>query len=494
MSTRMVAVSTITAVVAAASASSPYFVEASASVVDSAPWFTPTLVEQECPAGYPPNAVCWTFTVAADRLDPDSGTIVLPVVVLRATGPAAAPDALVIPAGGPGYPGDLSWADSPFIERRDIVVYDQRGTGDAVPSLECPAVDEAFVAAFQDDRSYTAERDAMAAARDECVAALEADGVDLTDYHSEASAADLDELRQALGYEQWNLLGASYGGRLTLATMRSYPEGIRAVILESVYDVTYGGLALRLEGVESAFRRLAGGCSADPSCVAAHGDLNVKYAELRQRYNDEPIAVDVDLGDGNGPQQFVITGDDLMAALFNALYDAALIPLLPSIIDALLAGDTAIIPAIIQRGVPFATGAADAMTLAVDCADNSALDTAAADASAFNDPGRLGVLAALFGACPLDWPATPGEFNAPVVSEIPALVLAGSYDPITPPAGTEQVAEALTDSTFILVDAAGHWVTGYYPCIDLIEVAFLDHPTAELDTACVDEIGSPDFQ
>ena len=94
----------------------------------------------------------------------------------------------------------------------------------------------------------------------------------------------------------------------------------------------------------------------------------------------------------------------------------------------------------------------------------------------------------------MDWPATPGEFNAPVASEIPALVLAGSYDPITPPAATEQVAEALTDSTFILVDPAGHWITGYYPCIDLIEAAFLDHPTAELDTACVDEIGSPDFQ
>ena len=494
LGTRMVAVLAITAVVAAASASSLSVVAASASVVDSAPWFIPKLVEQECPAGYPHNAVCWTFTVAADRLDPDSGTIVLPVVVLRATGPAAAPDALVIPAGGPGYPGDLSWAHSPFIERRDIVVYDQRGTGDAVPSLECPAVDEAFVAALQDDRSYTAERDAMAAARDECLAALEADGVDLTDYHSEASAADLDELRQALGYEQWNLHGVSYGGRLTLATMRSYPEGIRAVILESVYDVTYGGLAARLEGVERALRRLADGCSADPSCVDAHGDLNVKYEELRQRYNDEPIAVDVDLGDGNGPQQFVITGDDLMAALFNALYDATLIPLLPSIIDALLAGDTAIVPAIIQRGVPFATGAADAMTLAVDCADNAALHTSDADAAAFNDPGRLGVLAALFGACPLDWPATPGEFNAPVASEIPALVLAGSYDPITPPAATEQVAETLTNSTFIHVDPAGHWITGYYPCIDLIEAAFLDHPTAELDTACVDEIRSPDFQ
>ena len=53
-------------------------------------WFTPKLGEQECPEGYPDNAVCWTFTVAADRLDPDSGTIHFPSSCYAATGPAAA--------------------------------------------------------------------------------------------------------------------------------------------------------------------------------------------------------------------------------------------------------------------------------------------------------------------------------------------------------------------------------------------------------------------
>jgi pimeloyl-ACP methyl ester carboxylesterase len=406
------------------------------------------------------------------------------------------PDPIVIPAGGPGYPGTdaLGWADSPFNEERDIVLYDQRGTGGAVPSLECPAVDAAFVAALQDDGSYVAERDATAAARADCLADLEADGVDLSDYHTEASATDLDELRRALGYEKWNVLGISYGGRLALAAMRSYPEGIRVAILDSVYDVTYGGLASTRDRIERAFARLAEGCADDPECARAHGDLNLKYERLRRRHNAEPIVATVDLGDGAGPQRYVITGDDLMAGLFNALYDSALIPLLPAIIDDLLAGETGIIPAFVQRGVPFATGAADAMAFAVDCADNAGLDTTDADEAVYEDPGRLSLVARAIGVCPADWPATPGDFNRPVVSDIHSLVLAGSYDPITPPAGTEQVAATLNNSTFILLDRVGHGVTGYNRCIARIELAFLDNPIAPLDVGCVRRGTPPAFQ
>jgi pimeloyl-ACP methyl ester carboxylesterase len=436
------------------------------------------------------------LVVAADRGDADGGTIELPVVVVRATGRNPAPDAIVIPAGGPGYPGagDLGWARSGLNRQHDIVLYDQRGTGGSVPSLECPEVDAAFVDALQDDRSYREERGALARARADCLDRLQANGVDLTDFHSEASAADLDDLRQALGYEQWNLLGISYGGRLALATMRSHPDGVRAAILDSVYDVTYGGLASERDRIERAFRRLASGCTADPACSGAHGDLNAKYERVRRLYNAEPIVVDVDLGDGKGPQQFVITGDDMIAGLFNALYDAALIPLLPTIMGDLLAGETSIVPALVQRGVPFATGAADAMAHAVDCADNAQLDTTDADAMVYEDPGRLGLVVALAGVCPASWPATPGAFNAPVTSDIPSLVLAGSYDPITPPAGTEAVARHLTNSTFLLVDPVGHGVTGYNACIDAIELAFLDDPSATLDTRCATEIAPPAFQ
>jgi pimeloyl-ACP methyl ester carboxylesterase len=88
------------------------------------------------------------------------------------------------------------------------------------------------------------------------------------------------------------------------------------------------------------------------------------------------------------------------------------------------------------------------------------------------------------GLCPPGWLATRSEFNRAVAAQMPSLLLAGSCDPITPPDGTRQVAERLTNATFLLIDPVGHGVTGYNPCITRIEVAFLDNPRAHLDTKC----------
>ena len=194
-------------------------------------------------------------------------------------------------------------------------------------------------------------------------------------------------------------------------------------------------------------------------------------------------------------QRFVITGDDMYAGLFNALYDASLIPILPSVIDGLRRGETGVLPVFIEDGVPFATGFADTMQAAVDCGDNAGLDVHAADeADVSSIPVRSDSSSANSACVPPTGRRRPGDFNEPVESDIPALVLAGSYDPITPPAGTEAVAEHLPNSTFVLVEPVGHGATGFDECITGIELAFLDDPTGQLDIRCAATIGPPDFQ
>ena len=295
--------------------------------------------------------MCYRIEVPADWSQPDGATVSLPVAVLPATGTARQPDAIVVPAGGPGFDGlgDAEhYSTSPLRAARDIVLYDQRGTGRAEPSLECPERDAAWEANLQRDAPFAVERAAIVDGLTACRRRLEAAGVDLGDYDTEASVRDLDQIRAALGYDRWNLLGISYGARLSLAAMRSTPEHLRSVILDSVYDVTGGGLAAQAASAERAFRQLADGCAADPTCHAAHPDVAATIDAVRERYNATPIQVDVDLGRGAGPQHWVITGDDAMAGLFNALYDASLIPALPTILDGLAAGDTAIVPALIR--------------------------------------------------------------------------------------------------------------------------------------------------
>jgi pimeloyl-ACP methyl ester carboxylesterase len=430
----------------------------------------------------------------ADRANPGAGSVVLPVAIARAAGPNPQHRALVVPAGGPGVAGldDIGYFgfDLPFRETHDVVTYDQRGTGRAAPALECPERDEAAIATLQAAGDPADERAAISAAMWACRDRLAAAGIDLDDYDSEASAADLDDLRRALGYDTWTILGISYGGRLALATMRSFPDGIESVILDSVYDVTYGGLAQTIAAGNRAIDYLATACAGDASCASRYPDVAATIERVRGQYNATPWEGEVVIEEGSAPQRFVITGDDIMAGLFEALYDTSLVPALPSVIAALDGGDTSIIPVLIAETVPRIRGQADAMTLTFDCADNAGVAGAdAADEALLDEPdNRLStsITMSYAPAC-VEWdvPPTPGRFNDPVVSPIPALVLAGSFDPITPPAGTEAVAARLERATFALFPANGHGVTGNGECQTTMMQAFLADPVAAVDTSCV---------
>jgi hypothetical protein len=114
--------------------------------------------------------------------------------------------------------------------------------------------------------------------------------------------------------------------------MRSTPDAVRASVLDSVSDVTGGGLAAQVASAERAYAVLEDACAASSGCAARHGDLRVAIDDIYERWESDPVEVEVDLGDAVGPQRFVLTGSDALAGLYNAMYDATLIPVLPSVI------------------------------------------------------------------------------------------------------------------------------------------------------------------
>lgn len=124
----------------------------------------------------------------------------------------AASDPLFFLAGGPGQKAvaqvRLLASVAPALLEREIVIMDQRGIGESDPALDCPELDEVTV-------DPGAEDEVVLAATEECHTAL-AEETDLSAYGTPANAADIDLVRQALDYEQINLMGASYGSRLSL--------------------------------------------------------------------------------------------------------------------------------------------------------------------------------------------------------------------------------------------------------------------------------------
>ncbi|MEZ4580793.1 MAG: alpha/beta fold hydrolase [Caldilineaceae bacterium] len=172
-----------------------------------------------------------------DVTDPSAvNTIRLAVVVLPATGAAPADDPLFVAQGGPGGSTidvftDLL-LDSPLRDRRDIVLFDQRGTLYSDPNLICTEVqarrDELFMAS---DEEYPA---LLAQVTSDCRARLTAAGIDVAAYNSLENAADVDDIRRALGYEDINFYGVSYGTLLGFHLMRMFPDHLRSVILDGV--------------------------------------------------------------------------------------------------------------------------------------------------------------------------------------------------------------------------------------------------------------------
>jgi len=277
-----------------------------------------------CPFAVPDgeSVDCGTLFVPEDRNDPNSPEIALAVAIVRAENGAPLPDPIIYLEGGPGGSAISSldsWFDSPYRQDRDVILIDQRGTGLSEPGLFC-IPEEDSVDIF--------------AETEQCRDDLLDRGINIDAYTSATNAADINALRVALGYDQVNLYGVSYGTRLALTVMRDFPDGIRSVVLDSPYPPAAD--AFNDDGANFAYalNTLAADCAADATCNAAFPQLETFFVDLVTDANAEPIVVDM----GDGPQE--LTGGDLIEILYGYFYDTTIIPYLPAIIYDIADGST----------------------------------------------------------------------------------------------------------------------------------------------------------
>ena len=147
-----------------------------------------------------------------------------------------------------------------------MITLDLRGSGHAEPSLTCPEVHELNVGPFAAEIDQTtAEGRAMRlAAIERCRDRLVADGVNLSAYGADEAAQDLEDLRVALGIDQWNLVVGEYGSKLAQILARDHPEGIRSVVVNAtpvpLQADWFGDLAANAAGGWAA---LVASCEAD---------------------------------------------------------------------------------------------------------------------------------------------------------------------------------------------------------------------------------------
>jgi pimeloyl-ACP methyl ester carboxylesterase len=461
------------------------------------PLFEPGPCRVQVPATY--RVECGTLVVPEDRSRPEGARVRLPVAVFHSPNPDPAPDPVIHLVGGPG--GDLLGAASFYLgvggdailETRDYILFNQRGTYHAEPALECPGMAEFTVALGQEPLAWPARQARELEFLLGCQETLLAQGANLAAYNSAENAADVDDLRRALGYEQVNLYGISYGTRLALTVLRDHPQGVRSVILDSVYPLQVGLDETLAVNAHRAFQTLFEGCAADAHCRSHYPDLEAVFYRTVAALNTNPVTVQVQ----GGTVDAWVDGDILMSAVFGTLYRADAIPWLPTMIYQASQRNyeplRTPLEAMLDAG-RISTG----MHYALQCHEEVAFEShQRALALAADLPPQVAAHFAtsqIFDLC-ASWGVggAPSMEDQPVASAIPTLVLSGQYDPITPPGWGRLAARTLDHSFFFEFPGVGHGVIRSNDCGRQIGLQFLDDPTVRPDASCLDDLQGPTF-
>ena len=446
---------------------------------------------------------CGYLTVQADRAQPGGRTIRLHYAVFSSEADDPEPDPVVYLAGGPGSSalGRISFSSdqffAPLIAARDLVVFDQRGTGFSEPSLNCPEYLDMVHRNLNTSLTVEEEAEQVTVALAECRERLSRVGIDVAAYNSAENAADLNDLRVKLGYDKWNLFGISYGTKLALTAMRDYPEGIRSAVLDSTYPLEVDGYVTRLPHVDGALDLLFRACASQRPCDMAYPDLGGALFDLARDLDESPARYVLTNPFTDERYLTALNGDGFIGFVFQSLYVTDLVRVLPALIDDVRRGELDGLKAIQAHFLADLDLSSIGMHYSVQCVEEAPFTSAEAlESSALQYPELQGLSdrEPILDICEL-WRTTsagPAE-NQAVLSDIPALVLAGEYDPITPPRWGRAVAANLANGYFFEFPGVGHGASISGDCPLGIMLAFLDSPEKSPDASCIAGMEGPVF-
>lgn len=433
---------------------------------------------------------CGTLEVPEDRAAPAGRMLTLHFAVVPARQREAAPDPLVLLAGGPGqgattYGPLVADAFREVWGERDIVLLDQRGTGDSHPLVCAPADDE--LAAF-------AGGEALPVGVALCLAGLDADVRLYSNLHA---AADLEALRAHLGYEKINLWGGSFGTRAALVYLRAYPQRVRTAVLDGAapFELTFP--LHNAAGAERALAQLAADCAADPDCHRAFPRFQEELQAVLASLDAAPARLTVPHPRSGAPRQVEVSRALFASGLRGFLYLPAHAAQIPFLVHAAAAGRFAPFLALSLETAAWSTETMSlGMTLSVVCSEDVARITSEEaerlTRGTFLGSGEIELWQRMCAA----WPQAPAVIEAagpaPPV-DVPALILSGALDPVTPPRWGEVMASHLPQSLTVVVPGAAHNTTTL-GCVPRLIADFIDRATIEgLDASCVEAMRRPPF-
>ena len=403
------------------------------------------------------QALCGSVSRPLDPAQPGGTQIDIHFAVLPALARNRKPDPVLFFAGGPGQSaielaGPVGRLLARLSNRRDLVFIDQRGTGRSAPlACETDAPTRPLAESLDPARAAARLRD--------CRARLEKlPHGDLRQYTTHIAMQDADAVRRALGVEQVNLIGGSYGTRAVLEYLRQFPQAVRRAVIDGVAPPDMALPAASSTDNQAALDALLAACEAEPACRARHPALRADWQRLLATL---PRAVTVAHPVTGQAERVIFTRELLLGLVRAPLYAPALAAALPEAIGQAAGGRFEALVGVASGLAGGRSGQiAQGMHLSVICAEDLPRLAATADrpGAEFGDSFAVRYRQACEG-----WPRgeVPADFYRLPVASAATLVLSGGADPVTPPRHGARVAAALgARARHVVVAQAGHGVMG----------------------------------
>ncbi len=440
--------------------------------------------------------------VPENRNKANSNSIQLPVYIFKSRSETPKKDPVIYLVGGPGSSilGSVPYMQYyQYLDDRDFILLEQRGTTYAQPHLDCPEWAEAVYQSRLPGRTLEESDSLFRQAAQGCRDRLLSEGIDLDGYNTREIAADVEALRQALDIEQYNLLTLSYGTKIAQTLMRDYPEGIRSVVMDSPLplEVNYDeeSVANLLESWDLIFKD----CNKDPDCNKVFPNLKERFFEFLKEKTNRPQRLVVTNPKSGREEVFYLKGKDLMLLLSpSSTYEVADTPYE---VHKVLSSDWSTIEAILTSlfNEP-GDGAGMGMRLSVWCAEEmpfNSRERIAVEESAY--PAIQGLSPAVFEPEVCDiWGVKKqaGIENKAVKSDIPVLLLSGEYDNETPVKWAQNMQRNLPNSHHLIFTGWHHTTTTYWdnPCGMKAANAFFNNPMKKPKLDCLEKIKNPNFK
>ena len=458
--------------------------ENSAPTTSAAPFVPASFDWKACDDSASTTSVqCGTLEVPYDYNNPSAGTFTLYVKLRPATNPSLRIGSMMVNPGGPGF-GGSSLADdadyyfsSDLTDHFDIIAWDPRGTGKSTPAVDCvDNYDQYFGLDSPPDSPEEKQAlvDASQAFNDECMANS---GEILPYISTQASATDMNSIRQALGEDKISYFGFSYGSELGATWATMFPQTVRAAVLDGAVDPNSTsaeeGMA-QAKGFEGQLATFLAACSKNKACEFYNGGKSeAAFDALLLDLDAKPLVVSAE----RTPVTQGVAFTAVAQAMYSDYYWSQLEKALADAQQGDGAGLLKLYDDYYQRKDDGSYGNELEAFLAISCLD----DPGATSIKAVDDavPSFVDVaprLGANFGygySCAL-WPvkaAVKVEVNGKGAG--PIVVIGTTGDPATPLASTRNMASELEQGILLIVEANQHTGYGANECINTAVDSYL---------------------